>query len=96
MSNGGRFSPTRRPRSKGNQLVTAFARGAVVAGLRTRPDALGLLAGLGREPRPRRARTLTRAYWEHGLRAAERSAPFVAFPAVVADITGDPAVSVPL
>ncbi|WP_369777253.1 amidase family protein [Streptomyces sp. R33] len=30
------------------------------------------------------------------LRAAERSAPFVAFPAVVANITGVPAMSVPL
>lgn len=30
------------------------------------------------------------------LRAAERSAPFVAFPAVVANITGAPAMSVPL
>ncbi|WP_030712768.1 hypothetical protein [Streptomyces sp. NRRL F-2580] len=30
------------------------------------------------------------------LRAAERSAPFVAFPAVVAHITGPPAMSVPL
>ncbi|MEU8433296.1 hypothetical protein AB0F18_10320 [Streptomyces sp. NPDC029216] len=60
-------------------------------------DALWLLAGLGRDPRPRRARTThPGVLGTRPVRRRAQRAPFVAFPAVVADITGGPAMSVPL